>query len=170
MSHPWATVSLTPEQEDALRRLDTILARGESARPICLLGATGSGKTTLMRYWLATNFDAPEDRLLSVNRIVLNALKSEGSLDEFAEHRSKTRIFGRIAVEDALERRFDGTNALVLDGLELALAYDVPVVEIARAHTRRQKIAILCMPSGIAEFPVTLREIECHVVRMGSRA
>jgi hypothetical protein len=150
-----------------LRRVDTLLARGEWGRPICLWGETGSGKTTLVRYWLATNFDAPEERLLSVNRLLLDALKAEGSLDDFAENRSKTRIFGEMALEEALERRFVQANALVLDGLEIALTYDIPVVSLAARHTRRKRIAILCVPTGLGAS-LEGREYACQIVRLGT--
>lgn len=168
LAHRWATVTLAPSQDEALRRVDTHLARGESALPICLIGETGSGKTTLARYWLASNFDAPEERLLSLNRIVLDTLKQEGALAEFAANPSKTRVFGRIAVEDALERRFAANSALVLDGLEIAVAHDIPVIEIAAAHTRKKRIAILCVPSDISESPLT-RDFGCRSIRLGSR-
>lgn len=161
--HPWRNVTLTPQQEKALHRVDTLLARGEGELPLCLVGEVASGKTTLARYWLALHVADPERHLLSVNRLLLDALKAEGSLDDFAENPSKGRILGRIALEDTLDRHFANSNVLVLDGLELAVAFRVPVLELATVHTRRKRIVLVCVPWNRQE-PLPFRERECHLV------
>lgn len=163
LPHPWLNVVLTPQQEKAFHRLDTLLARGEGKLPLCLVGEIASGKTTLARYWLATHTSTPERHLLSVNRLLLDALKAEGSLDDFAENPSKVRIFGRIALEEALDRYFAEMNVLVLDGLELAVAFRVPVLELAAVHTQKKRIVLACVPWNRQELP-PLRETECHLI------
>ncbi|MBM3213952.1 hypothetical protein FJZ36_03435 [Candidatus Poribacteria bacterium] len=168
-AHPWGSIELTSGQRRALDQIESILASGPPNMPICIIGDFGSGKTTLARYWLASHFDDPERRVHALNRALLDALKREGDLADFAADPDKTRVFLRIALADALESAFSGADAVVLDAIELLHVYAVPLIPRVAEHARRGVVALICVPDSPNEgVRYELRPFECHVVRLDS--
>ena len=161
--HRWGEVELSPKQRAAFNAIESLLASQPVYAPICLIGAFGSGKTTLARYWLAQHFDSPEARYVSAGRPLLNGLKQEESLARMGGNPAKILPLLQLGLSELLEEALADEQAVVLDNLEVVQPYGVSLEKAALPHTRQGKAVLLCLSSDKkANFHMNISRTECH--------
>ncbi|GIX06294.1 MAG: hypothetical protein KatS3mg115_0697 [Candidatus Poribacteria bacterium] len=167
-SHPWGAITLTPAQQQALKRLEARLEESPVHQPICLVGPFGSGKTTLARYWLAQHLQEPERGYLAFNRLLLKAIQQEESLDRLAGLPAKARLLLHIAAEDLLEAHFEEVDVLALDCVELLQPYHISPVALTAPYAARGYLVLICLPDDPESgFRFELRPGEAVVIPLG---
>lgn len=161
--HPWGNVELSPKQRAAFNAIESLLAGQPVYAPICLIGAFGSGKTTLARYWLAQHFDDPEARYISAGRPLLDGLKQEESLGRMSGNPAKILPLLQLTLSELLEKALADETAVVLDNLEVVQPYGVSLEKAALPYTRQGKAVLLCLSSDKkANFHMNIPRAERH--------
>ena len=149
--------------ETALQELDALLATQPAMLPICIVGGYGVGKTTLVRYWLAQQFDEPEPYYCALGRPLLDALKREGDLARLAGSPDECRILLRLALQEILGREYERHDVVVIDGIDVLRPYRVLLLSNVQQHTRQGKLGIVCVPrSDEGDFRFELPAAVCH--------
>ena len=140
-------ISLTESQQQAYQSLESACDFSLRRGTICLIGDFQSGKTTLVKYFLAQKFDKPDEYYLNINMHLLERLRKEGDdLAILTTMKAKTRLIMEVALEETVEQHFAEHDLLVLDAIEILYPYRLNLVSLVSRHTRDGKICIICVP------------------------
>ena len=159
-------ISLTESQQQAYRALESACEFSLRRGTICLMGDFQSGKTTLVRHFLAQKFDNPDEYYLNVNMYLLERLRKEGDdLSMLTTMKAKTRLIMQVALEEVIEQHFAERDLLALDAVEILYPYRLNLVSLASRHTRDGKICIICVPEK-DKFAFDFSWGNCEIVRL----
>ncbi|MFC1718132.1 hypothetical protein ACFL6S_31040 [Candidatus Poribacteria bacterium] len=159
-------ISLTESQQKAYRALESACEFSLRRGTICLMGDFQSGKTTLVRHFLAQKFDNPDEYYLNVNIYLLERLRKEGDdLSMLTAMKAKTRLIMQVALEEAVEQHFAERDLLVLDTIEILYPYRLNLVSLVSRHTRDGKICIICVPEK-DKFAFDFSWGNCEIIRL----
>lgn len=140
-------ISLTESQQRAYQALESVCDFSLRRGAICLIGDFQSGKTTLVKYFLAQKFDKPEEYYLNINMLLLERLRKEGDdLAILTNMKAKTRLIMEVTLEETVERHFAERDLLALDAIEILYPYRLNLVSLVSRYTRDGKICIICVP------------------------
>ncbi len=159
-------ISLTESQQQAYQALESACEFSLRRGTICLMGDFQSGKTTLVRHFLAQKFDDPDEYYLNVNMYLLERLRKEGDdLAILTTMMAKARLIMEVALEEAIEQHFAERDLLVLDAIEMLFPYHLNLVSPVSKHTRDGKICIICVPEK-EKFAFDFSWGNCEIIRL----
>ncbi|HIE29315.1 TPA: hypothetical protein EYP66_18750 [Candidatus Poribacteria bacterium] len=158
---------LREKQKIAYEILQTRVDLGSASGTICLVGDFLSGKTALVKQFLADRFDNPEDYYLNVNLYLLEQLKREEELSNLVLTKAKARLIMQVTLEEAIQKHFETYDLLVLDAIEIIYPYNLNLITITSKHARDGKICIICVPENrergfVCDFSWGM----CEVIRL----
>jgi len=158
---------------DAYSALQERLDKGALKGTICLIGDFLSGKTNLIKRFLADRFrgDYPETPFppcyLNLNLYLLEQLKKRGSFSTHALTKAKTRSMMQAILEEAIGKHFEKHDILVLDAIEIIYPYNLNLVSITDKFARDGKICIICVPEDKPRgFVFDFSWGMCEVIRL----
>lgn len=159
-------INLTENQQQAYNVLEATCNFSLRRGTICLMGDFQSGKTTLVKYFLAQKFDNPNKYYLNVNMLLLDRLRREGDdLVILTTMKAKTRLIMEVALEEAIEEHFVEHDLLVLDAIESIYPYRLNLISMVSRHTRDGKICIICVPEN-SKFAFDFSWGNCEIIRL----
>jgi len=143
------------------------LDKGALKGTICLIGDFLSGKTELIKRFLADRFGRSDDYHLNVNLYLLEQLKKRGSLSTLALTKAKTRSMMQELLEEAICEHFENHDILVLDAIEIIFPYNLNLVAITDKCSRDWKICVICVPEDKQRgFVFDFSWGMCEVIRL----
>lgn len=159
-------ISLTENQQKAYESLESVCDFSLRRGAICLVGDFQSGKTTLVKHFLARKFNDPDKYYLNVNMHLLEHLRKKGDdLSILTTMKARARLIMEVALEDTIERHFAERDLLVLDAIEMLYPYNLNLVSLASRHTRDGKICIICVPEN-GKFKFDFSWGNCEIIRL----
>ncbi len=134
------------------------------------MGDFQSGKTVLVRHFLAQKFDDPDEYYLNVNMHLLERLRKEGDdLTILTTMRAKARLIMEVALEEEVEQHFAQHDLLVLDAIEMLFPYNLNLVSLVSRHTRDGKICVVCIPEN-GKFAFDFSWGNCEIIKLESES
>jgi len=159
-------ISLTENQQKAYESLESVCDFSLRRGAICLVGDFQSGKTTLVKHFLAQKFSDPDKSYLNVNMHLLERLRKEGDdLSILTTMKARARLIMEVALEDTIEQHFSEYDLLVLDAIEMLYPYNLNLVSLVSRHTRDGKICIICVPEN-GKFTFDFSWGNCEIIRL----
>ena len=159
-------ISLTESQQQAYKALELACDFSLRRGTICLMGDFQSGKTTLVKHFLAQKFSDPDKYYLNVNMHLLERLRKEGEDPAIlTTMKAKTRLVMEVALEEAIEQCFAERDLLALDAIEILYPYRLNLVSLVSRHTRDGKICIICVPEK-DKFAFDFSWGNCEIIRL----
>ena len=163
-------ISLTESQQQAYESLESACEYSLRRGTICLVGDFQTGKTTLVRHFLARKFDDPGKHYLNVNLYLLERLrKEEDDLPVLGTMQAKTRLIMEVALEDAIEQRLADHDLLVLDSIEILYPYRLNLASLVSRYTRDGKICIICVPEN-DKFVFDFSWSNCEIIKLEGKS
>ena len=163
----WKGIKLNDAQNIAYDALQSRLDEGALKGTICLIGGFLSGKTSLIKRYLADRFGQTDDCYLNVNLYLLEQLKKSGSLSTLALTKAKTRSMMQESLETTIGEHFERHDILVLDAIEIIYPYNLNLASITDKCTRDGKICIICVPEDRQRgFMFDFSWGMCEVIRL----
>ncbi len=162
-------IKLTDKQKKAYEMLVSNYEFSLRRGTICLVGDFQSGKTTIVRHFLANRFQNYEKYYLNVNLFLLDKLK-QGKIDFsiMSRIKAKTRLIMSVALQDAIENHFAKEHLLVLDAIEILYPYNLDLVSLVSKYARDGKVCIICVPEN-DKFVFNFSWENCDIIRLETK-
>lgn len=145
-------IELSNNQKNACKEL---IAEIKNARIkqglIYLIGEFGSGKTTLIKYYLDKNFDNPEDYYIPINERLIEYLKNNENYEVLHLLRDTTKNLMIDYLKNILSEHFKKHSLLFLDNIELLLEYNVNLNSIIGGTAIDGKVCIVSLPKELSK-------------------
>ncbi|MHA1605658.1 MAG: hypothetical protein ACTSWF_13540 [Candidatus Freyarchaeota archaeon] len=141
--------------ESALKEIDDFVKLSKVRGVLAIVGESPSGKTTLVKQYLARR-DLPEDKYyLNVNHFVITKLKQRQDykaleLDDKRGFLERNRKIIEKILSEKLKEHFKNNDLLILDSIELLFKYEINLASLAYEPASGGKTCILCVPGSVS--------------------